>query len=81
MNLLQLFFTQDKSSYNLTMILSYIIVSLCALAICMMISNKLEMYEPKVHKIVNESIHKKINRTIHIENASKKIDLEQNYNL
>lgn len=76
MNLLQLFFTQDKSSYNMTMILIYIIVSLSALAICMIISNKLKMYRPKVYRTFYGSVHKKINRTIPIENGYKTVDLE-----
>lgn len=67
MNYLKLFFTQDKSSYNITMIVIYIVITLAALAVCVIISNKLKIYGPKVYK----SLNKKINKTINTENLAQ----------
>lgn len=52
MNYFKMFFTQDKSSYDITTILIYIIIALAALALCIFMSNKLKMYGPKVYKSI-----------------------------
>ena len=50
MDVFKLFFNQNDSSYNFIMIVIYIAVTLAALAICIMISHKLNVYRPKNHE-------------------------------
>jgi len=56
MNIFKLFFNQDESSYNFTMIVIYIVITLAALAICVIISHKLKIYSPKNYKNTSGTI-------------------------
>ncbi|SEW41943.1 hypothetical protein [[Clostridium] fimetarium] len=56
MEILKLFFNQDESSYNFTMIVIYIVVTSAALAICLIISHKLKIYRPKNYKTATITI-------------------------
>lgn len=40
----------DMTSYNISMVLNYLVISTVALGICLAISRKLKIYQPKLYR-------------------------------
>lgn len=56
MKFLKMFLSQENSSYNLTMIIIYIVVIIAAFGLCVIVSHKLKVYSPKIGKTVNNTV-------------------------
>ena len=56
MNLLELFIGQDISTYNMDMVFVYVLVLIVAFIVCVIWSNKLNVYSPKMNKEINNIV-------------------------
>ena len=56
MNLLELFIGQDISTYNMDMVFVYLLVLIVAFIVCVIWSNKLNVYIPKIKKDINNIV-------------------------
>lgn len=53
---MNLFFGQDNSSYNMSMIFVYLLILFVAFIICILVSNRLNIYNSRVNKNINTKI-------------------------
>ena len=54
MNLLELLIGRDIGTYHIDMIIIYIVVLIVAFIVCIILSNKLNVYNPRMNKDINK---------------------------
>ncbi|SEW41948.1 hypothetical protein [[Clostridium] fimetarium] len=54
MNILELLIGQDIGTYNIDMIIIYIVVLIVAFIVCVILSNNLNVYSPRMNKDINK---------------------------
>ena len=54
MNFLELFIGRDLGTYNIDMIIIYVVVLIVAFTVCVILSNNLNVYNPRMNKNINK---------------------------
>ena len=54
MNLLELLIGRDIGTYHIDMIIIYIVVLIVAFIVCVILSNNLNVYNPRMNKNINK---------------------------
>jgi len=56
MNFLELFIGRDLGTYNIDMIIIYVVVLIVAFTVCVILSNNLNVYNPRMNKDISNTV-------------------------
>ena len=56
MNFLELFIGRDLGTYNIGMIIIYVVVLIVAFTVCVILSNNLNVYNPRMNKDISNTV-------------------------